>query len=423
MSKFIINGGKKLKGHINLAGNKNSALKLIPASLVSNSPCTITNVPEIKDIEVMVSLVEKLGAKVKREGPTMTIDSSGIQSHELDPFESSRIRASVLLAAPLLVRFGKAIVTPPGGDQIGERLLDTHFAMMKKFGVEIKREDGRYELEWKKRKGTKVFLEESSVTATEMALILASSLPEESIIEDAATEPHVKDLEDFLEKMGSKVEGAGTSTLSIKGARHLSGVTHKVVPDHIEGGTFAIAAAITQGEVVIEDFIPQHYHMPLIYLERMGINYRILDEKRLEILPSRLIAKQRKFQTRPWPGFPTDLMSPFIVLATQAEGTILCHDWMYEWRMFFVDDLIFMGANIFIADPHRVIVSGPTQLLGDILYCKDIRAGISIVLAALAAKGQSSIDNIEVIDRGYEKLEERLKGLGAEIKRIDERSS
>lgn len=417
MSKFIVTGGKKLEGQVVLAGNKNSALKVIPASLLSDSSCTITNVPKIRDIDVMVSLIEKLGAKVKKSGHTLTIDSRRLSSYDLDSDLSSRIRASVVLAAPLLVRFGKAIITPPGGDQIGERFLDTHFAMMKNFGVEIKRENGKYILSWKKRKAAKVFLEESSVTATEMGLMLASSIDEEVTIEDAASEPHIVDLEDFLENMGAKILGKGTNKISIKGKKNLSGVTHKIVPDHIDGGTFIIASAITRGHIIIEDFVPEHYQMSLLYLDRMGVKYRVLKGNRLEVLPSKLIAKRRKFQTRPWPGFPTDLMSPFIVLATQTEGTVLCHDWMYEWRMFFVDDLISMGANIFIADPHRVIVSGPRELMADILFCKDIRAGMSVILAAMCAKGKSIIDNIEMVERGYENLEGRLRSLGADIKR------
>ena len=416
MAKFIITGGKKLSGSVALTGNKNAALKLIPAALLGGSQSTLTNVPGIRDVEVLIQIIEKLGVKVTRDKDVVTIDPKGLSSYEIDPDLSTRIRASVVLAAPLLVKFGKAIITPPGGDQIGERLLDTHFSMMKEMGVEIERKDGRYFLDWKERKGVKIFLEESSVTATEMGLMLAASVAGETKIEDAASEPHVKDLADFLVKMGAVVNGAGTNSLTIKGKEGLMGANHDVVPDHVEGGTFAIAAAITGGSIKIENYVPEHYRMILYYLRNMGVNYKE-GEGTLEILPSNLIAKKRKFQTRPWPGFPTDLMSPFIVLATQTKGTVLCHDWMYEWRMFFVDDLISMGANIFIADPHRVIVSGPTPLMGDYLYSKDIRAGMSVILAALAASGKSVVDNIEMVERGYENLDVRLRALGAEIKR------
>lgn len=419
MAKIVVYGGNRLQGHIKLAGNKNSALELIPASLLADTPVTLTNVPRIRDVEIMLKIVEKLGVKVSGKGTdTITIDPRNLSSYQPDEKLSERFRASVVLASPLLAKFGKAMITPPGGDQIGERLLDTHFSMMKKLGVVIKKKDGKYLLTWKHKKATKVFLDESSVTATGMGMILASNIEEEVVIDDAATEPHLKDLATFLNRMGAEVVGAGTHSVLIKGKRILSGTEHKVVPDHIEGGTFAIAAAVTAGNILIEDFIPDDYQMILYYLSNLGVKTKI-GENTLEILPSKLIAFKRKFQTRPWPGFPTDLMSPFIVLATQATGTILCHDWMYEWRIYFVDDLISMGANIFIADPHRVIVTGPTRLRGDKLYCKDIRAGMSIILAALSTKEESSINNIEVVERGYENLESRLRSLGAQIERFE----
>lgn len=418
MSKFLVTGGRKLEGSVTLSGNKNAALKLIPAALVSDTKSTFTNVPDISDVSVMVELIRKLGATVIYEDHVITVDPSTLNSFNLDPDLSSRFRASVVLAAPLLVKFGKAVVTPPGGDQIGDRLLDTHFSMMHKMGVEIERKDGRFFLEWKERKASNIFLEEASVTATEMGLMMAASLPYETKIEDAAIEPHVTELAEYLIKMGAKIGGAGTNSISISGGK-LKGVEHRIGADHIEGGTFAIAAAITGGKIKIEDFDSNNYHMILNYLSDMGIKFNV-EKKSLTVLPSKLKSIRRKFQTRPWPGFPTDLMSPFIVLATQTEGTVLCHDWMYEWRMFFVDDLISMGANIFIADPHRVIVSGASKLMSDRLFCKDIRAGISVILAAMAADGRSTIENIEVVQRGYEKIDERLRALGAEIVRRDD---
>ena len=414
MSKFLVTGGHKLEGTIRLSGNKNSALKLIPAALLGNSPSVFTNVPDISDVSVMVKLVASLGAKVEYKDHILKIDPTTLNSFDPDPDMCSKFRASVVLAAPLLVKFGRAIITPPGGDQIGERLLDTHFSLMQKMGVTIERKDGRFFLEWKTRKASKIFLEETSVTATEMGLMMASAMNEQTIIEDAATEPHVTDLVGYLSKLGSKIQGAGSNTLSITGTSKLGGAEHKVSPDHIEGGTFAIAAAITGGKIKIEDFDPENYPMILNYLGNMGVKFEE-GKNSLTVLPSKLVATRGKFQTRPWPGFPTDLMSPFIVLATQTEGTVVCHDWMYEWRMFFVDDLISMGAKIFIADPHRVIVSGPTPLMSDRLFCKDIRAGISVILAALTAEGRSEIENIEVVERGYERIAERLKSLGAEI--------
>ncbi len=413
MSKLIVQGGEKLEGKIKLFGNKNSALKLIPAALLGDSPTTLTNVPDISDVSFMLDLVSKLGAKVERKDHEVTIDPQGLNSWDPDPDLSAKFRASVVLAAPLLVRFGKAIVTPPGGDQIGERLLDTHFAMMQKMGVEIKRKDGRFYLEWRKKKAPDIFLDEPSVTATEMGLMMASSISQKIIIDDAATEPHVSDLAEMLKEMGAGISGIGSNVLQVEGGK-LSGVNHKVCPDHIEGGTFAIAAAITGGKVEIEDFEAEKYPMILNYLSYMGVNFKNSGNS-LIVLPSKLVATRSKFQTRPWPGFPTDLMSPFIVLATQTQGTVVCHDWMYEWRMFFVDDLISMGAKIFIADPHRVIVSGPTPLMSDRLFCKDIRAGVSVILAALCAEGRSVIENVEIVNRGYENIGERLRSLGAKI--------
>lgn len=416
MAKFIITGGKKLEGEIDVFGNKNSALKLIPAALIASSKTILTNVPNISDVRVLIEIIEKLGVKTNFINSRLEIDPSDINSYEPDAELCARIRASVVLAAPLLVKFGKAILTPPGGDQIGDRLLDTHFSLMQKLGVSYKRENGKFYLSWDKKNAGRIFLEEASVTATEMGLIMASSMKEEVTIEDSACEPHIGNLIDLLIKMGAKIIGRGSNTLTIKGGK-LNGVEHKVMADHIEGGTFAIASAITGGEIKINNFEVENYHMILNYFGNMGINYKI-EGNSLIVLPSKLEAKRRKFQTRPWPGFPTDLMSPFIVLATQTQGTVLCHDWMYEWRMFFVDDLIGMGANIFIADPHRVIVSGPTKLMADRLFCKDIRAGISVILAAMVAEGESIIENIEVVDRGYENIESRLKNLGASIKKI-----
>lgn len=413
MSKFIVEGGNRLEGKVKLSGNKNSALKLIPAALLGDSPTTLTNVPRILDVDVMLELIGKLGVKVTRKDHEVTIDPTGLSSFDPDPDLSAKFRASVVLAAPLLVKFGKAIVTPPGGDQIGERLLDTHFAMMQKLGVEIKRVDGRFYLKWKKKVGGNIFLDEPSVTATEMGLMMASAMNENIVIDDAATEPHVNNLAQMLSNMGANINGIGSNVLSIKGGS-LHGVDHRVCPDHIEGGTFAIAAAVTGGKIEIEDFESEKYPMILNYLSYMGVKFKA-DRNTLTVLPSNLEATRGKFQTRPWPGFPTDLMSPFIVLATQTKGTVVCHDWMYEWRMFFVDDLISMGAKIFIADPHRVIVSGATPLMSDRLFCKDIRAGISVILAALTAEGRSEIENVEVVARGYENIDERFRCLGAKI--------
>ena len=421
MAKLSVVGGNKLEGKIKIAGNKNSALKLIPASLIADTPTTFYGVPVISDIRVMLDLLKSLGAKVEGQGTnTVTVDPRTLKSWELDPVLTSKIRASVVLAAPLLVKFGKASITPPGGDQIGERLLDTHFNMMQNFGVEIKKLSGMYKLTWKKVKpNVDIFLEEASVTATEMGLMMAAGRKIDTKIDDAASEPHVRDLVNYLAKCGAKITGGGTNLINISG-RKLKGCDHTVISDHIEAGTFAIAAAITGGDILMENIVPGDYRIMLCYLRDMSVKYKLVGKDKLRIMPSKLKPLKKKFQTRPWPGFPTDLMSPFIVLATQADGTVLCHDWMYEWRIFFVDDLISMGANIFIADPHRVIITGGQKLhQSKYLVCKDIRAGISILLAALVAEGTSEIDNVEMVERGYQNVEKRFEQLGAVIKRVD----
>lgn len=419
MAQFKIRGGNPLKGTIKASGNKNSALPLIAASLVTDDPVILTNVPNIRDVAVAVEIIEKLGVKVAGVGTgTLEIDASGLSTWDLDRELAAKLRASVVFAAPLLARFGKVSLPAPGGDSIGERLIDTHFQLLSEFGASISDKDGVYEITGKELKAPQVFLEKASVTATEMGLILASTLSGKTVIEDAAAEPHVQDLAEFLGKAGADISGAGTNTLTISGRKNLRPVDHSVRPDHIEVGTFAIASAITNGHVKIEGAKEEDLKMLLLYLSDMGVSYK-LENGILSVLPSELVARRREFHTRPWPGFPTDLMSAFIVLATQTKGVTLCHDWMYEWRIFFVDHLIKMGADVTIADPHRIIVTGPTKLHGDVIPTTDIRAGMALILAALAAEGQSTVEHAEIVERGHENIEERLSKLGAEIEKIE----
>lgn len=419
MSSFRIVGGKELQGEVEVRGNKNSVLPLMAASLVTNSPVILSNVPRIRDVEFMEQLIEGLGAKVDGVGTdTLTIDASNLRSFEPDPELMGKFRASVVLIAPLLARFKKAVIAVPGGDSIGERLLDTHFELLTAFGVKIREKNGLFELNGKDIRPSSVFLDEASVTATEIGLIIGSSLLGKTVIDDAAADPNVQDLAQFLAKCGAKISGSGTYSISVEGKKQLSGASHRVREDHIETGTFAIAAAITRGHIFIKGAIEEDVKMILAYLSHMGVRFKF-SANILEVLPSELVSSRKKFQTRPWPGFPTDLMSLFIVLATQTKGTVLCHDWMFEWRIFFVDHLIKMGANITIADPHRVIISGPTTLHSEVIPTPDIRAGSALVLAALAARGESIVEHAEIIDRGYEDLDGRLRALGAEIKRIE----
>lgn len=427
MAQFRIEGGKPLKGTVSVAGNKNSALALIAASLVIDGPVTLTNVPNIRDVSVMAQIIQGLGARVEGIGTNkLLIDSANLSSWEPDPILTSKLRGSVLLIAPLLTRFGKAKMAAPGGDSIGERLLDTHFDLLNKFGVNIKyaqssepkSQNFSYEFSAPDINPTSIFFTEASVTATELGLIMASKLPGKTVLEDAAAEPHVQDLAEFLTKAGATIVGSGTNTIVVQGRTELEPVQHRVREDHIEVGMVAIASAITGGNLKIKDVRMEDLKMIFAYLSSMGVTYK-MEDRSLQILPSELVAKRKVYKTRPWPGFPTDLMSSFIVLATQTKGTVLCHDWMYEWRIFFVDNLIKMGANITIADPHRIVVTGPTKLFGDIVPTPDIRAGSALVLAALCAQGESIIEHAEIIERGYENLDGRLRNIGAEIERIE----
>jgi len=307
----------------------------------------------------------------------------------------------------------------PGGCVIGRRAVGTHFDALTVLGATILTDGEYYDATVAHPKPAAIFLDEVSVTATENALLLAAAIPGETTIDNAACEPHVSDLAEVLKKMGATVSGAGSNSLAISGKKQLHGFAHRVSPDYIEAGTLMIASLCTQGHLVIRDVRRQHLQMMMIYFERMNMKFRFLDATTIEVLPSDLQCSSRKFQTRPWPGFPTDLMSPLIVLATQADGMALCHDWMFESRMFFVDKLIAMGANITLCDPHRVLVSGPTQLRGQQLSSPDLRAGAALVIAALAAAGTSRIDNAQLIDRGYADLIPRLKRAGANIERAE----
>jgi UDP-N-acetylglucosamine 1-carboxyvinyltransferase len=422
MSKLVVEGRKKLSGKVRVAGNKNSTFGIFAASLLASTPSTFTNVPDIRDVAISCQILEKLGCKITRpKQGVLTLDPAGLSSFAPDPVLAGRVRGAIVFSAPLYARFGKVILPRPGGDQIGERLIGTHMKVFESFGAKIQEDCNNrlISISYNKSPSFSVFLEEASVTATEIAILLAASYPEETVIEDAACEPHIVDLCECLVTMGVKIEGAGTNTVRVKGKKRLYGVEHRIRPDHIEVGTFAIASAITGGNIAIEDAIFQDLRMILIYLSQMGVEYTF-GKNTLFVKPSKLVASRRKFQTRPHPGFPTDLMSPFIVLATQSIGSVLCHDWMYEWRIFFVDYLRTMGADILIADPHRVIVNGPSRLHGEIVPSTDIRAGCSLVLAGLAAYGQTVVENAEIIDRGYERFEQRLSLLGANIKRVED---
>jgi UDP-N-acetylglucosamine 1-carboxyvinyltransferase len=416
MSKFIITGGEKLQGEYFVSGNKNAALPILAATVLTDEECLIKNVPQITDVATMLALLTDLGKSIVRDDGSVRIKGA-ITKSNLKNELVQKLRASILFLGPLLARTGKATLDPPGGCVIGRRAVGTHFDALAALGANIIGAEENYDATLAHPQAGRIFLDEVSVTATENAMMCAAAIAGETVIENAACEPHVADLALALKKMGATISGEETNRLVIRGREKLNGFEHAVAPDHIEAGTMIIASACTQGRMIIHDARLAHLRTMLVYLERLGVRVKFLDDKTLEVFPSELKAPSVKIQTRPWPGFPTDLMSPLIVLATQAPGMTLCHDWMYESRMFFVDKLIAMGANITQCDPHRVIVIGPTQLRAQKLSSPDIRAGIALVIAALAASGTSAIENVELIDRGYENLVPRLKELGAKIAR------
>ncbi len=417
MAKFEITGGRKLSGKIKVAGNKNSVLPIMAACLLTEQTCSIENVPDISDVGVMAQLMEQAGAKISGIGTTkLTISCPKIRLAEFSPELTQKLRASVLLLAPMLSRVGKVKMGYPGGDVIGRRPLDTHVQALEAIGAHIDQADDFYIAKVDKFIGANIFLQEASVTATENAIMAAVLAKGQTQVKRAASEPHVVDLCQFLVKMGAQISGIGSNILTINGVSSLSGTTHSVRPDHIEVGTFAILASVTAGTIEISPIVKEDLDMVLLTLSKFGVNFKIEEDKL--IVQDGKLKSVEKVVTDVWPGFPTDLMAPMIVLATQAEGVTILHDWMYESRMFFVDKLLSMGAKVEIADPHRVLVYGPTKLRGQKLDTPDIRAGIALVIAALAAKGKSTIDKAELIERGYENIVERLSSLGAKIKRI-----
>lgn len=426
MAQYLVTGGTPLSGHVAISGNKNSILPLMAASTIAGGPVTLTNVPDIRDVAAMSEIMASLGAKITRTDSTLTIDSSNLRSSTIDPALSQKLRASIILLGPLLAKFGQVSLGFPGGDVIGKRAIGTHLDALSSFGSQFDINDTIITGKISQKTSTaNIFLDEASVTTTENALIFAATQPITTVIDNAACEPHVVDLCNFLVKLGAKIDGVGSNRLTITGSTKLGAANYPVGPDYIDAGTFAIAAAATHGNITISPINPSDMRMILLYLSRFCVDSSWPAPDTLQISASSLSCDpekqgiRQKFQTRPWPGFPTDLMSPLIVLATQATGSVLFHDWMYETRMFFTDKLVSMGANITLCDPHRVIVTGPTPLRGRHTASPDIRAGMSLLIASLAATGDSVIDHAELIERGYENPVSRFASLGAKITRAD----
>ena len=419
---FRVTGGRPLTGTIRPAGNKNAALPILAATLLADGPCRIDNVPRIRDVETLLALLQHVGASVHWQGPnTVDIDTSKAEPRPLDPQLCKDIRASILLAGPMLARFGRVTLPPPGGDVIGRRRVDTHFLALERLGAEITLGDA-YKFEGK-LKSADIFLDEPSVTGTENALMAAVRAPGTTVLRNAASEPHVQDLARFLVALGAAIGGIGSNTLTIQGGGSLKAAPYTIGPDHIEIGSFIGLAAVTGGSVTIDDVRGDDLRSTLLGFERLGVRPRlegtklIVDAGQERRIRPDLGGHVPKLEDGPWPAFPADLMSIAIVVATQCEGLLLVFEKLFESRLFFVDKLIGMGARIVLCDPHRAVIAGPSPLRGQVVESPDIRAGMAMLLAALAAQGDSVIQNIGQIERGYEHIDTRLTALGAQIER------
>jgi len=426
MSYFEIIGGKKLKGEIEVKGAKNAALKAVAAALLSREKWTITNFPFIEDTKRILELIEDLGVKVKRFGNKVEIQADQIKKNKLDDELAKKLRASIILAGPVLARKGEVRMHHPGGCVIGKRPIDMFLDGFQKFGAKVKWENAHFQMCAKKLssrggqafglKGAKIFFPKITVTGTETMMITAVLAEGETVLENAAMEPEIPALAEFLNKCGAKISGAGTPTIRIRGVKKIKGGKLELIPDRIETGTFAILGAIAGGKIKIRRCNPNHIRAFLVYLEKAGIKF---EEKKdeLTVYGTKKI-RPVNLSIHEYPGFATDLQPPFTLLMTQAKGSSPIHDSIFENRFMFTDALNLMGAHIMMNDPHRVTVNGPTRLTGRKIVSPDLRAGITLVLAGLIANGKTKIENIYQIDRGYEKIEERLQKLGAEIKRV-----
>lgn len=424
--RYLVRGGRPLRGSIRPAGNKNAALPVIAATVLADGPVELANIPRIRDVETMLALLADLGAAVDWTGANaVRVDARSVRPKPLDPGLCARIRASILLAGPLLARFGRVTLPPPGGDVIGRRRVDTHFLALEQLGASV-RVGAQYELEAKSLKGKDIFLDEPSVTATENALMAAVAASGRTVLRNAAAEPHVQDLAHMLVVLGARIEGIGSNIMTIEGGHPLGGGRYEIGPDHIEIGSFIGLAAVTNGQLTIDPIRADDLRSTLLGFERLGIRPRIdgsklivdADQER-RIRPD-LGGHVPKLEDGPWPAFPADVMSTTIVTATQCAGMLLVFEKMFESRLFFVDKLIGMGARIVLCDPHRAVISGPSPLKGGTVESPDIRAGMAMLLAALAAEGTSVIHNVGQIERGYERIDQRLRDLGAEVERVDE---
>ena len=424
LESFVIEGGRPLNGRVKAAGNKNGALPILAACLLTPEPVVLRNVPRILDVETMVELIRDLGVEIDWTGPNeVRVHAASVDKVELDEELCRRIRASILLAGPLLARCGRAVVPPPGGDVIGRRRLDTHIHAFQMLGAEV-HANRRYDMRGENLTGAHIFLDEASVTGSENVIMAAVRAKGETVIGNAACEPHVQDLCRFLVAIGARVDGIGSNVLRVEGVEDLNGAEYRIGPDHIEVASFVGLAAVTPGELVIEDVHAPDMVAITPVLERLGIqmhvegdSVRVPDGQELAIRDD-LGGQIPKIEDGPWPAFPADLTSIALAVATQARGTVLIFEKMFENRLFFVDKIVNMGARIILCDPHRAVVSGPARLYGERMESPDIRAGMAMLIASLCAQGTSTIGNVGQIDRGYERIDERLRSVGAAIERV-----
>jgi UDP-N-acetylglucosamine 1-carboxyvinyltransferase len=425
MESFVIEGGQPLTGRVRAAGNKNGALPILAACLLTTEPVVLSNVPRIRDVEVMLELIAGLGVEAEWTGPSQVrIHADEIAAVELDESLGRRIRTSLLLAGPLLARAGRVVVPPPGGDVIGRRRIDTHVHALAALGADVTI-DRRYDFRTDGLRGASILLDEASVTGTENALMAAVTAPGTTVLYNAACEPHVQDLCRFLVARGARIDGIGSNRLVIEGVDRLSGGEWRIGPDHIEVASFIGLAAVTHGDLTIEDVRAEDLLPILPVFGKLGIRCDAGDDWIHVPADQELIVRNDigdqvpKIEDGPWPLFPADLTSIALTVATQAHGTVLIFEKMFESRLFFVDKLVGMGARVILCDPHRAIVAGPSRLYGQRMESPDIRAGWALLLAALCAKGTSTIGNIGQIVRGYERIDERLRQLGAQIERVE----
>lgn len=424
MEEFIIEGGVPLRGELTPAGNKNAALPLLAACLLTDEPVLLHNVPAIRDVLDMRRLLESVGTHVEEmDGKSWRLSTPTLRPADLDPDLCRRIRASILLAGPITARGGGLLLPPPGGDVLGRRRLDTHMLALQALGAEVTY-DRIFDFRSSGLTGAEILLDEASVTATENIVMAAVTAKGETIVRNAASEPHVQELCHFLNVLGARIENIGSNTLHISGVPRLHGGEFTIGPDYLEVISFAGAAAVTRGNLRIRNAGIQHLEMVTQAFRRIGVQWQpdgndllIGPDQPLTVVPD-LDGAIPEIKTNVWPAYPTDLISIAITVATQASGSVLFHDWMYSGRMYFTDKLVGMGARIILCDPYRCVVQGPTQLYGEKLESPDIRAGMALVLAALAANGTSTIRNINQIDRGYENVDGKLRELGAKIERV-----